>query len=1773
MKIKRLLLSFTVGAAMIIVTLLTIMTIKPALADGNVYYVDAVNGNDLTNVGDQANPWKTISHAANNVAGSSDPADPNIILVQPGTYDAANGESFPLVWDVENIILRGNELPENVIIDGGGADSIISVTAQGIGITNFTIQNGETAVYVQKGGVQIQDNVFKDIILGVDMHDSGRVGNSTYTWGDIAIISNTFTTTNIAIRLDTNLWGDWSGGDSAQFTFGDTDILSNTFNLSGTSAIGVSWYNDIAAINNGSLTVGDLMIAANHFYSGNTGINLSLQTDFSIYTETAVSIGDVTIERNILENQSKTAVVLPSQGGYAWHNGTTGSFGDVVMRENRVINAGVCGFCTESPAFANIEFDGDAASVSGDIFVQNNTITAGKQGIFLNSGGAVDLKNSAAITIGHTYIQSNTVTVGTHADAVGIYSGYDVFGYELYDSASVYAGNTTISNNNVTGTHGIEFGYAGTAASVFSDTVTTVGEVYIRNNNVHATVGNGIEFKYYEDTIWGYGVADVMAGNAQFAAGDVYIEDNNISTTIGTGVQIKYDKHDVGLGYENATAKLPDYIIRGNTFNISSTEKVNSVHWHNDSNPQSMHGDADLDFGQLLIDDNTFNGGGVYYENEYACEDGCENNSTIIFSDTIVTDNDFYEPIGSRYVDSAVHVGWFFPGWILSDTAAITVGKTIVSGNVISGFINTGGGIRYTNEDSCYINCGDDTSVSFDDVIIKNNQISGTTGTGIRFMLEELSYKAADSSTAQMGELIIVNNVLDGIGLDGIDIWHYPLSTDTVSVTVGYVEVADNQISNVNDDGITIDYIANADADSSMTLGDIVVANNIIDQCGDIGIDINTYIKRHDNANISMDGSHIINNTVLNCDYVSGDGDGFPFTGIGINVNGNSWMEIVNNVLDVGQYGVIARTSDSAYIGNNTISKLISPTVGSGVRVFTGTVELTNNILSVDSGVGIWADSGSTVEENYTLFDNTISTQISGTVSGGTGSSNGDADFINPTNDDYHLQSTSDAIDNGETVTVIEDRDGVLRPQGSAYDIGAYEFVAPVDLGIIKSATPDVPLAPGDLITYTLDVINWSDSVVTNVIITDIMPISITVLNVSGSGVIITDTGVSPGFVWQVDDLSPYEQSMIVITGRLKTPLAAGSFTNTAIIASPSPESLPDDNQSSVTTIVRDVPPVAVDDSYNTPYETALNVNAVSGVLSNDYDDNGDGLTVSLDTNVSHGSLTLNTNGSFDYTPDGGFNGDDSFVYVASDGVLTDTAVVTITVASSPNSPPVANNDSYATAYESTLNVNAANGVLANDADPDLDSLTATLDIGVSNGSLTLNADGSFDYAPDNGFLGNDSFVYIASDGALTDTAVVTITVAAATDADLIVYKFVDNPAPYVGESIIYIIDVINNGPANATTIVISDVLPIGVTHVSDDSGGAYAAGLWSVGNLNAGGMATLYITVTVDAGTEGQTITNTAVINAVDQTDPNPANDTAFATITVAAATNNPPIANDDDYGTPYETTLIVDEASGVLSNDSDPDLDGLTVSLDTDVSHGSLTLNVDGSFDYIPDGGFSDEDSFIYIASDGVLTDTAVVTITVGAATNNPPVANDDDYGTAYESTLNVSEANGVLNNDTDPEFDGLTVSLDTNVSNGSLTLNGDGSFSYTPANSFSGEDVFSYIASDGVLTDTAVVTITVGASTPATYTLSVTIVGNGAVTLNPSGTQGSGETSFTSVFAEGTTVTLSATPDNGWIFGSWSGDGTAVSNQWQVVMDGNKSVTATFTQYQIYLPVILK
>ena len=91
--------------------------------------------------------------------------------------------------------------------------------------------------------------------------------------------------------------------------------------------------------------------------------------------------------------------------------------------------------------------------------------------------------------------------------------------------------------------------------------------------------------------------------------------------------------------------------------------------------------------------------------------------------------------------------------------------------------------------------------------------------------------------------------------------------------------------------------------------------------------------------------------------------------------------------------------------------------------------------------------------------------------------------------------------------------------------------------------------------------------------------------------------------------------------------------------------------------------------------------------------------------------------------------------------------------------------------------------------------------------------------------------------------------------------------------------------------------------------------------------------------------------------------------------STNTSPVAVDDAYSTP-EDTVLNEAAPGVLANDTDVDLDPMTAVLDTDVIHGSLTLNLDGSFDYTPDTAYVGTDSFTYHADDGT-ADSNIVTV----------------------------------------------------------------------------------------------------------------------------------------------------------------------------------------------------
>ena len=143
-------------------------------------------------------------------------------------------------------------------------------------------------------------------------------------------------------------------------------------------------------------------------------------------------------------------------------------------------------------------------------------------------------------------------------------------------------------------------------------------------------------------------------------------------------------------------------------------------------------------------------------------------------------------------------------------------------------------------------------------------------------------------------------------------------------------------------------------------------------------------------------------------------------------------------------------------------------------------------------------------------------------------------------------------------------------------------------------------------------------------------------------------------------------------------------------------------------------PPVAVNDSYSTNEDTTLSVTA-PGVLANDTDVDGNPLTAVLVAGPSHGTLTLNANGSFTYVPAANYNGPDSFTYRANDGTAnSNTATVSITV-NPVNDPPVAVNDGYSVNQDTILSV-PASGVLANDTDTDGDPLTAVQVSGPSHG-------------------------------------------------------------------------------------------------------------------------------------------------------------------------------------------------------------------------------------------------------------------------------------------------------------------------------------------------------------------------------------------------------------------------------------------------------------------------
>jgi hypothetical protein len=414
--------------------------------------------------------------------------------------------------------------------------------------------------------------------------------------------------------------------------------------------------------------------------------------------------------------------------------------------------------------------------------------------------------------------------------------------------------------------------------------------------------------------------------------------------------------------------------------------------------------------------------------------------------------------------------------------------------------------------------------------------------------------------------------------------------------------------------------------------------------------------------------------------------------------------------------------------------------------------------------------------------------------------------------------------------------------------------------------------------------------------------------------------------------------------------------------------------------------------------------------------------------------------------------------------------------------------------------------VLTNDTDGDDDELTVTEVTQPINGTVTINDDGTLTYTPKANFSGADTFTYTVSDsesrwhihglagllgglfggdGGHTATGTVNVTVTAVNDAPVAVDDTADTP-----EDAAVTINVLAND---------SDIDGDALTVASGDPRVV----------VNADNT----ITFTPAANSTGtQTFTYTV-------SDSKGGADDGAVTVTVSAV-NDAPMANTDSYTTAEDTALTI-HAPGVLGNDTDVDGDDLSVSVIGIPAHGGVTVNADGSFTYTPTMDYNGDDEFSYTVTDGSLTSSTTVKITV-TPVNDAPVAVDDTADTPEDAPVTIN----VLANDSDVDGDALTVaSGDPRV-----VVNADNTITFTPT--ATGVQTFGYTVSDGHGgSDTATVSVTVST------VVQPGIVINGPTDIDPNTEQRTYQVTATGL--DTSTLTLSADPQHGFFVDN--GDGT--------------------------------
>jgi len=629
----------------------------------------------------------------------------------------------------------------------------------------------------------------------------------------------------------------------------------------------------------------------------------------------------------------------------------------------------------------------------------------------------------------------------------------------------------------------------------------------------------------------------------------------------------------------------------------------------------------------------------------------------------------------------------------------------------------------------------------------------------------------------------------------------------------------------------------------------------------------------------------------------------------------------------------------------------------------------------------------------------------------------------------------------------------------------AWEMPDSVDVGLQTTYTL-TNLEAGQTYTFAVTVHDGQggrESILSNEVSTTFPPANNPPVAYDGSLSTAEDTPVSGSLVGTDPDNDPLTYRLISMGSQgtaVLTDVTSGAYTYT-----PQPHATgsdtftfqvsdgkADSNIATVTVTITPVndAPVAAADSATTPEDTSVSLS----VLANDSDADGNVLTVTAVSPATAGMAT--TDGvTVTYTPSPDFAGTDTFTYTVSDGQgATDVGTVTVSVAP-VNDAPVAAADSATTPFETMIAI----PVLVNDYDPN-DTVQISSVTQPAGGAVTFTVDGEVIYTPQSGFFGADMFTYTIENGQ-GGTATVSVSVLVGDAAATSLPPTAVADASTTSQDTPLTISVLPNDYAPD-----ADPLTIIAVDSTTDQGGMAA--------INDNGTPSDPMDDTIDyipavGFTGADTFTYTIE-------DGNGGTDSAWVLVVVTAPSADPvPTAVGDSVTIPHNT----DVAIAVLSNDTHPTPDMLTLTVLTHGAHGIVEVDnnatpedpTDDLLIFMPDVDFIGHDTFAYTIVDAN-GDSARAAVTV-TMTNTAPMAADDTATTEAAQPVTLA----VLANDSDPDGDELTIESVTPAANGTVVLNADSTLTYTSNTNFDGTDTFTYTVSDGHGgTDVGTVTVTI-------------------------------------------------------------------------------------------------